>query len=168
MQQDASEFTIGMLIFPRMTQLDFTGPFEVFARIPNAKVHVLWKQIEPIISDRGLAIMPTTTLDDCPNLDLICVPGGPGQIAMMDDEQIVTFVRNQGPTRKICYLRVYRSADSGSGGTPNWLQSNHPLDVTRSIGRIWSDSRHESDCRGSESYYWRRRHCRDRFWAFRC
>ena len=100
MQQDASEFTIGMLIFPRMTQLDFTGPFEVFARIPNAKVHVLWKQIEPIISDRGLAIMPTTTLDDCPNLDLICVPGGPGQIAMMDDEQIVTFVRNQGQHAK--------------------------------------------------------------------
>ncbi len=89
-----------MLIFPHMTQLDFTGPFEVFARIPNAKVHVLWKQIEPITSDRGLAIMPTTTLDACPNLDLICVPGGPGQIAMMDDEQVVTFVRNQGQYAK--------------------------------------------------------------------
>ncbi len=96
----ASEFTIGMLIFPRMTQLDFTGPFEVFARIPNVKVHVLWKQLEPITSDRGLTIMPTTTLDDCPDLDLICIPGGPGQIALMDDEQIVTFVREQGRRAK--------------------------------------------------------------------
>jgi cyclohexyl-isocyanide hydratase len=94
--QVTSKFTIGMLIFPRMTQLDFTGPFEVFARIPNVKIHVLWKQIEPVTSDRGLAIMPTTTLDDCPDLDLICIPGGPGQIALMDDEQIVTFVREQG------------------------------------------------------------------------
>ncbi|MGE0823120.1 MAG: DJ-1/PfpI family protein [Candidatus Binatia bacterium] len=89
-----------MLIFPRMTQLDFTGPFEVFARIPNAKVHVLWKQIEPIISDRGLAMLPTTTLAECPHLDLICIPGGPGQIAMMDDEEVVMFVRDQGQRAK--------------------------------------------------------------------
>ncbi len=100
MSQNAAEFTIGMLIFPRMTQLDFTGPFEVFARIPNAKVHVLWKQLEPVTSDRGLAIMPTTTLDACPDLDLICLPGGPGQIAMMDDEQVLSFVRKQGQQAK--------------------------------------------------------------------
>ena len=89
-----------MLIFPRMTQLDFTGPFEVLARIPDAKVHVLWKKLELVTSDRGLTIMPTTTLDDCPPLDLICIPGGPGQIALMDDEQILTFVREQGQQAK--------------------------------------------------------------------
>ena len=96
MQPTPASFTIGMLIFPRMTQLDFTGPFEVFARVPGAKVHVLWKRSEPVVSDTGLAILPTTTLDDCPDLDLICVPGGPGQIAVMDDEQILTFVREKG------------------------------------------------------------------------
>jgi cyclohexyl-isocyanide hydratase len=98
--QNTVEFTIGMLIFPRMTQLDFTGPFEVFARIPGAKVHVLWKELEPVTSDRGLAIMPTTTIEACPNLDLLCIPGGPGQIAMMDDERILSFVREQGQQAK--------------------------------------------------------------------
>jgi cyclohexyl-isocyanide hydratase len=96
MQQKPASFTIGFLIFPRMTQLDFTGPFEVFARIPDAKIHVLWKRIEPVTSDTGLAFLPTMTLDDCPALDLICIPGGPGQIALMDDEQIITFVREKG------------------------------------------------------------------------
>jgi cyclohexyl-isocyanide hydratase len=96
MQQKPAGFTIGFLIFPRMTQLDFTGPVEVFARIPETKVHVLWKRIEPVVSDTGLAILPTTTLDACPDLDLICIPGGPGQIALMDDEQIIGFVREKG------------------------------------------------------------------------
>jgi cyclohexyl-isocyanide hydratase len=100
MQQKPSRFTIGLLIFPRMTQLDFTGPFEVFARIPETKVHVLWKRIEPVVSDTGLAVLPTTTLDDCPDLDLICIPGGPGQIALMDDEQLIAFVREKGERAK--------------------------------------------------------------------
>jgi cyclohexyl-isocyanide hydratase len=95
-QQTSTNFTIGMLIFPRMTQLDFTGPFEVFARVPGVKVHVLWKRIEPVISDTGLAILPTMTLHECPNLDLICIPGGPGQIALMDDAEIIQFVRDKG------------------------------------------------------------------------
>lgn len=96
MPESSPIFAIGMLIFPRMTQLDFTGPFEVFARTPGVKVHVLWKTLEPVVSDTGLAILPTTTLKDCPTLDLICIPGGPGQIALMDDEHILAFVREQG------------------------------------------------------------------------
>jgi len=84
-----------MLIFPRVTQLDFTGPFEVFARTPGVKAHVLWKTLEPVVSDTGLAVLPTTMLKDCPTLDLICIPGGPGQIALMDDEQILDFVREK-------------------------------------------------------------------------
>lgn len=90
------EIQIGLLIFPRMTQLDMTGPFEVFARIPNAKVHLVWKRIEPVPSDTGLMILPSTTLDDCPKLDVICVPGGPGQIDLMEDAEVIEFVRRQG------------------------------------------------------------------------
>ena len=51
---------IGILFFPGMTQLDVTGPFEVFARLPNVRVHLLWKRIEPVISDVGLPLLPTT------------------------------------------------------------------------------------------------------------
>ena len=50
---------IGILFFPGMTQLDVTAPFEVFARLPNARVHLLWKRIEPIVSDVGLSVMAT-------------------------------------------------------------------------------------------------------------
>lgn len=89
-----------MLIFPKMTQLDFTGPFEVLARIPNAQVHVIWKTNDPVVSDSGLAILPTTTLAECPPLDVICIPGGPGQIDVMDDEAIVAFVRDMGHKAK--------------------------------------------------------------------
>ena len=88
--------TIGMLVFPRMTQLDLTGPFEVFARIPDAKVHLLWKRKEPVTSDTGLSLLPTLTLAECPPLDVLCVPGGPGQIDLMDDEEVIAFVRKQG------------------------------------------------------------------------
>ena len=87
---------IGLLIFPRMTQLDMTGPFEVFARVPNATVHLVWKKIEPVVCDTGLTLTPTTTLSDCPKLDVICIPGGPGQIDLMEDGDVIEFVRRQG------------------------------------------------------------------------
>ncbi len=87
---------VGLLLFPKLTQLDLTGPFEALARIPGARVHLLWKRIEPVVSDTGLQIMPTTTFEDCPELHLISVPGGPGQIELMDDQEVLAFVRRQG------------------------------------------------------------------------
>ena len=93
---EEKKISIGMLIFPKMTQLDFTGPYEALARVPNAQVHVIWKTRDPVVSDTGLAFLPTTTLADCPPLDVICVPGGPGQIELMDDEDVLRFVRERG------------------------------------------------------------------------
>lgn len=84
---------IGLLLFPKVTQLDLTGPYEVFARAPGAKVHLIWKTLDPVASDRGLAILPTTTFATCPHLDLICVPGGPGQVDLMDDDETLAFLR---------------------------------------------------------------------------
>ncbi|MGK3112026.1 DJ-1/PfpI family protein [Candidatus Pantoea formicae] len=89
----SSPFNIGLLLFPHLTQLDLTGPWEVFARMPGVTNYLVWKDRQPVMSDRGLAILPTTTFDDCPPLDLICIPGGPGQIALMDDEETLDFVR---------------------------------------------------------------------------
>lgn len=86
---------IGLLLFPDLTQLDLTGPYEVFARLPGARVHLIWKRMDPVHSDRGMAILPSTTFDDCPQLDVICVPGGPGQIALMDDDETLDFLRRQ-------------------------------------------------------------------------
>ena len=89
---------IGLILFPKLTQLDLTGPAEVFSRMPGAKVQLLWKTIEPVSSDRGMAILPTMRFADCHALDLICVPGGAGQIDLMDDEETLDFLRRIAPT----------------------------------------------------------------------
>jgi cyclohexyl-isocyanide hydratase len=92
-----SAATFGLLLFPNMTQLDLTGPFEVFARMPEVTTHLLWKDLAPVRTDRGLTIVPTATFRDCPALDLLCVPGGPGQVALMDDAEVLGFLRAVAP-----------------------------------------------------------------------
>lgn len=96
---------IGFVIFPDMTLLDLAGPLEVFSKMQGAEVHVLWKTLDPVPAEgRSFAgkvqMTPTTTFADCPNLDLICIPGGPGQIDIMDDEELLSFVRRQGEQAK--------------------------------------------------------------------
>jgi cyclohexyl-isocyanide hydratase len=87
---------MGMLLYPGLTQLDLTGPFEVFHRIPGARVHLVWKSRDAIVADSGLGLLPTTTLADCPPLDLLFVPGGGGQVALLQDGEVLDFVREQG------------------------------------------------------------------------
>lgn len=87
---------IGMLLFPGLTQLDLTGPYEVMHRIPDAKVHLVWKTKDPVAADSGLAIVPTVTFADCPPLDVVFVPGGPGQVPLMNDREVLDFVRQHG------------------------------------------------------------------------
>ncbi len=85
-----------MLLYPRLTQLDLTGPFEVFARFNELTPHLVWKDLEPVASDPGgLRILPTTTFADCPQADILFVPGGPGQAALMDDPEVLGFLRRQ-------------------------------------------------------------------------
>ena len=86
---------IGMLIFPRMTQLDMTGPYEVLARLPDTTVELIARSRDPVTTDRGLQIVPTTSYADCPPLDVIMVPGGPGQQDLMEDEEALGFLRKQ-------------------------------------------------------------------------
>ncbi|WP_147198136.1 DJ-1/PfpI family protein [Pantoea sp. CCBC3-3-1] len=91
----SSPLSVGLLLFPALTQLDLTGPYEVFARTPGVTVHLIWKTSDPMVADRGMAILPSTTFDRCPPLDVLCVPGGPGQIALMEDEQTLAFIRRK-------------------------------------------------------------------------
>ena len=85
----------GLLLFPNLTQLDMTGPFEVLSRVPGGKVHLIWKNREPVRADTGLTMMPDTDFADCPQMDVICVPGGPGVAALMEDEEVLAFLRAQ-------------------------------------------------------------------------
>ena len=67
----------------------------MFSSLPGAKVHLIWKRIEPVTSDSVLVLTPTTTFADCPQLDVICVPGGFGTDDMINDEEMLAFLRKQ-------------------------------------------------------------------------
>jgi cyclohexyl-isocyanide hydratase len=91
---------IGIVVFPKVTQLDFTGPLQVFSSLPDAKIHLIWKRIEPVASDTALTVLPTTSFADCPPLDVICVPGGAGTDDMVIDAEMLDFLRAQAKTTK--------------------------------------------------------------------
>jgi len=86
---------IGLLVFPEVQQLDLTGPYEVFASAPGTKVYLVAKDLSPIKSVTGLILTPTVSLAECPPLDVICIPGGNGVNAVMQDAEVIDFVRRQ-------------------------------------------------------------------------
>ena len=90
-----AQLQIGLLVFPKVTQLDFTGPLQVFSSVPGARVHLTWKRIEPVASDSVMVLTPTITFADCPQLDVICVPGGVGSDDLLNDEEVLDFLRGQ-------------------------------------------------------------------------
>ncbi|HEX3498911.1 MAG TPA: DJ-1/PfpI family protein [Stellaceae bacterium] len=120
--------TVGLLLFPEMTQLDMTGPYEVFVSLPRTTVHLVWKTLEPVTTGGGLRMLPTTTLTACPKLDVICVPGGPGQVALMRDAEILGFLRKQAETSRFVTSVCTGSLVLGAAGllrgyraTCHWL-----------------------------------------------
>ena len=138
-----SDFNVGFVIFPRITQLDFTGPFEVLSRLgtppsnsvpskfPEAKTYVVAKTMLPVSSDRGLSFLPTCTFEDCPPLDLICLPGGPGVVEALADVETVDFIRRQGTHAKyatsVCmgaFLLGAAGLLKGRRATTHWAYVN--------------------------------------------
>ncbi len=91
-----SAVNIGFLIYPNMTPLDAIGPAQMLSAVPNAHVHMIWKDLRPVLTDIGITLNPTTTMSECPDLDVICVPGGFGQKALMDDQAVLDFLKRQG------------------------------------------------------------------------
>lgn len=135
----SSERHIGMLIFPRLTQLDMTGPYEVLARLPNTKIHLIARTLDPVTTDRGMQIVPTTTYAACPPLDIVMVPGGPGQQDLMDDDVALDFLRRQAASAKYVTSVCTGSLVLGAAGllkgrraTCHW----NALDHLRPLGAI--------------------------------
>jgi cyclohexyl-isocyanide hydratase len=94
-------FNVGFVIFPDLTQLDFTGPQQVLARLPESAMHIVAKSAAAVPSDSGLGLVPTHTFENCPRLDLICVPGGnAGVVRAMGDRETIEFVQRQSNTAK--------------------------------------------------------------------
>jgi cyclohexyl-isocyanide hydratase len=134
-----AERLIGMVIFPRLTQLDMTGPYEVLARVPNTKVHLVAHSMAAVKTDRGMEILPTTTFAGCPQLDLVMVPGGPGQQDLMEDEVVLEFLRRQARGAKyitsVCTGSLVLGAAGllkGKRATSHWAALEHlkPLGAT--------------------------------------
>jgi cyclohexyl-isocyanide hydratase len=91
---------IGFLLFPGVQQLDLTGPYDVLGSLPDVKLHLVWKDLAPVTSSTGLVFTPTMTYDDCPVLDVICVPGGSGVGLLMEDPQTLDFLKAQSRTAR--------------------------------------------------------------------
>lgn len=87
---------IGFLLFPKVTQLDLTGPAQVLSRVPNARVHLIAKTMAPVPTDASFTLNPTTDFAQCPALDVLCVPGGFGIVELLDDAETLGFLRRVG------------------------------------------------------------------------
>lgn len=86
---------INILLYPEMTQLDFAGPFEVFAALPDAKIDFVWKDTEPVRDINGLTVVPSASLANAPQADILFVPGGFGQTKLMFDDEVLGWLRGQ-------------------------------------------------------------------------
>jgi cyclohexyl-isocyanide hydratase len=138
----------GLLLFPRLTQLDLTGPYEVFSRLPGARVRLLWKTLEPVRADTGIGMLPDTTLAECPPLDLVCVPGGPGVAALMEDTEVLDFLRRQAAGARyvtsVCTGALVLGAAGllrGKRATTHWASHDFlsALGATPAKGRVVRD-----------------------------
>jgi cyclohexyl-isocyanide hydratase len=139
---------IGLVLFPKVTQLDFTGPLQVFSSVPGAKLHLIWKRIEPVASDSVLMLTPTVTLADCPQLDVICVPGGVGTDDMVNDDEMLDFLRRQAKGAKYVTSVCTGSLVLGAAGllqgyraTTHWSAMDHlaPFGATPTKTRVCVD-----------------------------
>ena len=91
---------IVFVLFPNLTQLDFTGPLQVLSRLPGARVHLAAKTLDPIPTDATLTLNPSVTFEDCPPADVLCVPGGFGINDAMNDPALMAFVAREGARTK--------------------------------------------------------------------
>lgn len=91
---------IGFVIFPQLTQLDFTGPLQVLHRLPDSKTHILARSRDAVPSDCGLGLMPTGDFSESPPIDLLCIPGGGGVLGAMQDRETLDFVTRQAASAR--------------------------------------------------------------------
>jgi len=136
--------TIGMVLFPKLTQLDLTGPYEVFARMPDTKVLLLAASLEPIETEKGLTILPNCTFADCPKIDVLFVPGGPGINPKLSDDDLLYFLRAKAIDAKyitsVCtgaLLLARAGLLEGYKATTHWLS----MDLLRQLGVEAVDAR---------------------------
>lgn len=114
---------IGFLLYPGVTQLDATGPAQILSRLPGAVIHMIWKTRDPVATDAGFSINPTDDFDSCPDLDVVCVPGGMGQRPLMADAEVLGFLKRQGEQARYVTSVCSGSLLLGAAGLLNGYRS---------------------------------------------
>ena len=122
---------IGMVLFPDLTQLDLTGPHEVFGRLPDTKVLLIAEDLQPVKSDKGLLLMPDTIFENSPQVDLLFVPGGKGIFDAMQNKNLISFLQRQAVNAQyitsVCTGSLVLAAAgllNGYKATTHWLSLN--------------------------------------------
>ncbi len=124
---------IAMLIFPKMVMQDLIGPLTVF-NIMRCEIHLVWKSLQPIVTEVGLPIAPTTLFSNCPdNLDVLFAPGGlEGSIAAMGDPEVIRFLAERGRAARyvssVCTGSLVLAAAGllrGYKATSHWTVRDH-------------------------------------------
>ena len=90
--------TVGFLVFPGLQLLDLAGPYEMFAALSDCEIHLFWKTRESVACSTGMRFYPTTTLDEGPPVDVLCIPGGAGINALLPDQEVLAWVQRQAMT----------------------------------------------------------------------
>jgi len=131
--------TIGILLFPNVQQLDLTAPYEVFASLPGTRVLLVWKDLGAVTASTGLTLLPSATFAGCPPLDVLCVPGGAGVNPLLEDAEVLAFVRAQAAQARfvtsVCTGALVLGAAGllqGRRATTHWMA----LDLLAAFGAI--------------------------------
>lgn len=118
----------GLLVYPRHTPLDLIGPWEVLTRIPAARTHLIWTRPGPVQAERGIEISATTSFQDAPGLDVLLVPGGPGQLSLMKHTLLMEYIRKSAQSASwvcsVCtgaLLLAQAGILKGRQATTHWL-----------------------------------------------
>ena len=94
--------TIGFILYPRFTALDFIGPYEVLSRLPGHKAIVIAQSSAPVPAEQGpVAVAPEFTFDEAPPLDVLLIPGGPGQLEQMGNEALRAYLRSAAESARL-------------------------------------------------------------------
>jgi cyclohexyl-isocyanide hydratase len=127
---------IGSLLFEGLDQIDLTGPFEVLSRIPNSTYRIYGKTAGPVRDLKGLRLMRDAALADAPQLDVLHVPGGFGQEALMEDEEVLGWIRRQARAACSPFARApCSSARPVSSGAAGRRRTGHRFTCCRSSAR---------------------------------
>ena len=122
---------IGMVLFPNLTQLDLTGPYEVFGRLPDTKVLLIAENLQVVKSDNGLLLIPDATFENSPQVDLLFVPGGRGIFEAIQNKALISFLQKQAKEAKyitsVCTGSLVLATAgllNGYKATTHWLSLN--------------------------------------------